>query len=306
MRVAVGVVHVLEVVDVDDEHRGRHAVPVGVRRHPAELLDEAAAVEQTGQRVVIGEVAELALVALAVGDVLHLHHELVRAADTAERRNADLHPDVGATVADEPSLAVDDLGGPARELVELAHGEPAAARMHERPDQIAPAELVLRVPGQLAERRVHVVDPAHEPVTCRHERHADRRVREGRAEAALRRPQLVRRDLRGRLGPLSGSEQPRVLERLRDAIGELARQPEVVAIEAALGTERRQEHDAEGAPRCAQRHEHGRREGQRGQLVADLGARRRPAFEQLLRHRIEQDVRAHLQRRLARSRARDP
>ena len=237
--VAVGVVDVLEVIDVDDQHRGRHAVPVRVRRHPAELLDEATAVEEAGQGIVIGEVAELALVTLAVGDVLHLHHQLARPLGTAERGDADLHPDVGAAVAHQPSFAVDDLRRAARELVELARREAAAARMHERPDQVATAQLVLRVSRQLAERRVHVIDAADEPVARRDERHADRRVREGSAEAPLRRPQVVRRDLGGCLGALCRGEQPRVLERLRDTVGELARQPEIVAVEAAIGTERR-------------------------------------------------------------------
>jgi hypothetical protein len=64
----------------------------------------------------------------------------------------------------EPALAVDHVEGPGHEPFELAGRDPAAARMHEHLDQVAAAQLVLGESGQLAERRVHVLDAADEAV----------------------------------------------------------------------------------------------------------------------------------------------
>ena len=65
-------VDVLEVVEVEDEQRATGVVAAGARELALELGLEAAAVEEAGERVVVGEVLELALEALALGDVLEL------------------------------------------------------------------------------------------------------------------------------------------------------------------------------------------------------------------------------------------
>ena len=67
--VAAGVVDVLEAVEVEQEERALAAVAGGVGDELGQLLVEAAAVEQLGQRVVVGEVLELVLEALALRDV---------------------------------------------------------------------------------------------------------------------------------------------------------------------------------------------------------------------------------------------
>ena len=95
--VAERVVDVLEVVEV--ERRARAPRCRSARRTASdavELLLEAAAVEQPGQRVVVGEVLQLALEALAVGDVLHLRAR--RAAWRAGRTHLD--PDGAASARD--------------------------------------------------------------------------------------------------------------------------------------------------------------------------------------------------------------
>src|SRR5581483_2355372 len=67
--VAEAVVDVLEVVEVEQEHRA--AVPVARSAgHPGrDLLREASPVEQPGQGVVVGQLAQARLAALALGDV---------------------------------------------------------------------------------------------------------------------------------------------------------------------------------------------------------------------------------------------
>ena len=67
--VAAGVVDVLEAVEVEQEDRALAAVARGVGDVLGELLVEAAAVEELGQRVVVGQVLQLVLEALALGDV---------------------------------------------------------------------------------------------------------------------------------------------------------------------------------------------------------------------------------------------
>ena len=64
------VVDVLEVVEVDEQQRGGAVVAPAVSRLASELLVEPAAVEETSQRVVVGEVTEPLLIALALRDVL--------------------------------------------------------------------------------------------------------------------------------------------------------------------------------------------------------------------------------------------
>jgi hypothetical protein len=58
---AQAVVDRLEAVDVDDHHRALAAVAAGEGDVGVQLGAETAAVEQAGQRVVIGDVAQLGL-----------------------------------------------------------------------------------------------------------------------------------------------------------------------------------------------------------------------------------------------------
>ena len=92
--VAERVVDVLEVVEVEQQQRAVGAVAaheVGVR---VDLVGEARAVVQAGQRVVRGEVVQVLLVVAAVRDVLHLDEEAPRRARlVGDRRRLQRHPD---------------------------------------------------------------------------------------------------------------------------------------------------------------------------------------------------------------------
>jgi len=67
--VAMRVVDRLEMVQIDHQQRTTRPVPPSAGELAPELLLEPAAVEQAGQRVVVGEVRQFGLVAFAVADV---------------------------------------------------------------------------------------------------------------------------------------------------------------------------------------------------------------------------------------------
>src|SRR6185437_15257823 len=89
-------------------------VPAGPSELTRELAVEAVAVEQPCQRVVSGEVLELALEALALVDVLGLADAVQRCATVVtDERGGHEHPD-DATVGGEPAqlaLEARDLAG---------------------------------------------------------------------------------------------------------------------------------------------------------------------------------------------------
>jgi hypothetical protein len=67
---------------------------------------EAAAVDQAGQRVVVGHVLQAFLVALALGDVLELGEQVQGAAvAVAHQRHVDVDPQDVPVGVDEPQLA---------------------------------------------------------------------------------------------------------------------------------------------------------------------------------------------------------
>ena len=68
--VAKRVVHVLEAVEIDEQHADLVFVAGGARNFRGELLEETAAIRQLGELVVAGEITQQGLVALAIGDVL--------------------------------------------------------------------------------------------------------------------------------------------------------------------------------------------------------------------------------------------
>ena len=72
-RVAEGVVHGLEPVEIDEHHRQAMAVAAGLGEGDAEPVVEEASVGQPGEGVAVGERRHLLLRALAVGDVAHHH-----------------------------------------------------------------------------------------------------------------------------------------------------------------------------------------------------------------------------------------
>ena len=79
----------LEVVEVEDDHRGALAEAADVPSAGLQRLLEAPAVEQPGQRVVGGDVLELVLEAPALGDVLDLGDDVP---SSPERGGCTQHP----------------------------------------------------------------------------------------------------------------------------------------------------------------------------------------------------------------------
>ena len=78
--VAEAVVDRLEAVEVEHEQRALGAVAAAAGDVLGQGAVDAAAVEQAGERVVVGQVAQLVLQAAALGDVLDLHEHVGRRA----------------------------------------------------------------------------------------------------------------------------------------------------------------------------------------------------------------------------------
>ena len=101
-RMAEGVVHVLEVVEVQQQHGALASVARVPREVRLELVLEAAPVGEAGERIMVGEVLEPALEALALRDVLGVDDEVGRAPlVVAQQRAADERPDRVAEIDDE-------------------------------------------------------------------------------------------------------------------------------------------------------------------------------------------------------------
>ena len=108
--VAERVVDVLEAVEVEHQDRAAMAVALGRSQRAVELLLEAAAVEQPGQRVVVGEVLQLALEALALGDVDDLADAVGGPAGlVGDGGDGHQHPDEMAVGVHHPALGRDPL-----------------------------------------------------------------------------------------------------------------------------------------------------------------------------------------------------
>ena len=74
--VAERVVDDLEVVQVQEQHRHAAALPPGAHHRTRQALGQQAAVGQAGQGVVVGQIAQLLLGALLVGDVVDHRDEV--------------------------------------------------------------------------------------------------------------------------------------------------------------------------------------------------------------------------------------
>ncbi len=142
------VVDELEPVEVERQQRPAGPVAVGPREGQLELDLKAATVVQAGQRVVVGEVAQLALKALALRDVERLldHEPLAAAAE--QQRVGDHRRDLLSVGAEEAPLELRPTGA--------AVGQ-AAERQRER------ALAVVRVnpPGQVATVQCAELNPEH-------------------------------------------------------------------------------------------------------------------------------------------------
>ena len=122
--VAERVVDRLEVVDVEHQQRAAGAVARDLREVAADLELEAAAVEQAGQRVVVGHVLQLLLEALALRDVLDLGEQVVGAAlGVAHDRDVHLHADRVAGGGDVALVALEGAGGSSSQDSQRPFGE---------------------------------------------------------------------------------------------------------------------------------------------------------------------------------------
>ena len=90
--VAEPIVHVLEVIQIDQHHRA--ATTVSRRGHGffAQRLLKAAAVEQGRQKIMVDEVLHAPFELFARGDVLNLRDEMRRFVVLSNQRHAQEHP----------------------------------------------------------------------------------------------------------------------------------------------------------------------------------------------------------------------
>lgn len=91
--VTIGVVDGLEVVDIDVEHRNQRRPGIPVPRQVCQTLVELTAVGQIGQRVVAGQMADLGLRLLDLGEVVdHRCHVQVHRLADGRQGDRDIHP----------------------------------------------------------------------------------------------------------------------------------------------------------------------------------------------------------------------
>ena len=184
--VAQAVVDQLEAVEVEEHHR-EVAARVGLARAASACTSRSwkrRAVGQPGQAVVEGDVVQLRLGVAARADVLHLQ-------DQARRRRAGLGEE--AAVQRHPDLARRRGGGSAASTAKVSI---ALLRMRRELARRAAARrrASTRSLNGCADQRLARAAPSSAPsaaLACstrpskRHQRHADRGVREGAVEAPL-------------------------------------------------------------------------------------------------------------------------
>ena len=179
--VPVGVVDLLEGVEVEHEQRGLLAVAPAARDLHRELALEQAAVVQAGERVVLGEVAQALLHHLALGDVLDLGDEVQRAALAVayERDGEHRRDDVpaGVEVAALHLVVADLSGEQLADVLDVGGEVVGVGDVLERLGE----QLLGGVAGDREQRLVDA-DPAARG--CE-QRHSDRGLLEDELEALL-------------------------------------------------------------------------------------------------------------------------
>ena len=180
-RVAERVVDVLEAVEVEHEHGALGAVAARACARAVELLLEAAPVEQAGERVVVGQVLELLLEALALGDVLHLAQDVVRTSvRVAQDGRRQRDPDLMAVRVEVTKLGGQQVQAPGEQRLDVALVLAAVFGVHDR-GVWKRQQIAVRVAGDRAQRAVD----AHVPAVRLGERHPDRRAIESSVESLL-------------------------------------------------------------------------------------------------------------------------
>jgi hypothetical protein len=130
-RVAEAVVDRLEVVEVDEQHRDERGLARALGEQRVQALAQGGAVAQAGQRVLVGQVAQLALQARALAGVAQRHHDAahVGVGEEVRARGVDLDPARAAAHAQGGAQAVARDGGDLAEAArERAGGRRGARR----------------------------------------------------------------------------------------------------------------------------------------------------------------------------------
>ncbi len=172
---------------------------------------------------------------LALRDVLHLHDELALAARAAERCHADLHPHVGAALLRTQTPLPLTRHRSRRTSAARARSSPAGDCSGARGCRSGRARAARSCEKPVSSQKAgfDIVDPAHEPVLsprrapCR-----SARVANAELKRCCAMPRSCAATSAAACARLRGGQQPRVLERLCDAVRELAREPEILVIEA--------------------------------------------------------------------------
>ncbi len=181
-RVAERVVDLLEVVEVDEQHRERGVAPARREQLPFERLEEQLARRQTGEHVIARLALERVGVRLVLGDVGDLP-DLVERFTIGRAHDADVDPapDVGAAAVPVALLDHVVMAVPGGALVVEGHVGGQVVGVCELGES-APHHLLGRVAEHGAQGRVH----SEETPGQLSERHADRRVLEDLFESHAR------------------------------------------------------------------------------------------------------------------------
>src|SRR5436190_22488273 len=179
--VAEAVVDLLEVVEVDVEQRGALRIAGAAADLAQELLLEAPAVPEAGERVVVREAVQVLLDPLALGDVLDLGDEVQGPTVlVAHDRDRQQDPDDRTLLGEVALLHLVRRAVAVDELVDVGEvGVEVVGVGDVREGQFL--QLVLAVADQVAQRAVDLEEAPVEP----DQGHADRRVGERGLEAPL-------------------------------------------------------------------------------------------------------------------------
>ena len=161
--VAEGVVHLLEPIHVEEENRTGVSMALAPRQVGIELVEEAAPVEEPGQRVVVGQIEQPLLRSLLRGDVEHQALKHSRAVRVHAHHRVVSHPNLVALTVEQPVFARERHAVVERALLGL-QDRFAVLRMHEpEPEPRIRLPLLGAVAEQLLDLRADEVPFAGRP-----------------------------------------------------------------------------------------------------------------------------------------------
>ena len=133
-----GVVHQLEAVQVEEEHREHPIVAVGEHQRLLQLLQEEAAVGEPGQGVVVGEQPDLLLGVLSFRDVLDGSGQADRGPPLVQHRHQLRVQGALHRVLQEDPVVEAQGGAPGDRVVQGVLHEGAVQLVHRVEDRVAP------------------------------------------------------------------------------------------------------------------------------------------------------------------------